>query len=88
VSDFFRIPLVDLSAATVRELARQCHIAENTDDDVLLMNVQSEVESREKWHETPSSGERYRGSEVHNLFMDHYRELWSTEFKPKGRRDK
>ena len=34
MSDFFRVPLVDLSTATIRELARQAHIAENTDDDV------------------------------------------------------
>ncbi|MGK3947013.1 hypothetical protein ABK046_52675, partial [Streptomyces caeruleatus] len=77
---------IDLTAATVRELARQCHIAERDDDDVLLMNVQSEVESREVWHTMPTSGERYRGSVVWNAFMEHYRDLWTTEFAPKKRK--
>lgn len=85
MSDFFRVERIDLTTLTVRELARQAHIAER-DDDVLLMNVQAEVESREVWHEMPTSGERYRGSAIHNAFMEHYRDLWKTEFAPTKRK--
>ena len=80
MSDFFRVPLVDLSTATIRELARQAHIAENTDDDVLLMNAQAELESRETVYNGLSG--TYRGHDRHDLFMEHYRDLWATEFNP------
>jgi hypothetical protein len=47
VSDFFRIPAEPrLIAAGLTSLARLAHVAEDTSNDVLLMQVAAETESR------------------------------------------
>ena len=46
MSDFFRIPRADLTSVGLTTLARMSHQAEDESDDVLLMNVAAEVESR------------------------------------------
>lgn len=78
MSEFFRVhaPL-EFSGLTLRELARRCHVAENTGNDVLLMQVQDELKRRESTYER-----------VVDVFMEFYRELWRTEFAPKSRHRK
>ncbi len=82
MSDLFRIPAIDLTTMTVRELARQCHIAEGSDDDILMMNVYTEGDRRERVTVSELTGLSYKHHDVHDLFMDHYRDLWRTEFNP------
>ena len=65
-------PIDDLAGKTLRELAVLCHEAEETDDDVLLMQVQDEVQRRGMNHAT-------------SLWMDFYREEWTKRMQ-KGRR--
>lgn len=71
MSDFFRIPKLPLESLSIRELAHMCHRAENTDDDILLMNVQAELERREK--ECGVVGKFYS---IEGEFMVEYRAVW------------
>ena len=74
MSEFFRIHAPpEFSGLTLRDLARRCHVAENTDDDVLLIQVQDELKRREQTYERAV-----------DVFIEFYRELWQTEFAPKG----
>lgn len=57
----------DFARLTTRELARLCHRAEDAGDDVLLCEVQDEVTRRG----------------VTGVFMEHYWDLWRTEFRPR-----
>lgn len=57
---------------TTRELARRCHQAENSGDDVELCAVHDGATRRQA---------TLRG--VLGVFMDHYWDLWRTEFKPR-----
>jgi len=80
VSDFFRVQKIHgLEEMSMRELARQCHIAENTGDDILLMNVQDELIRREK-----ATGKKFYA--IEGDFMVEYRDLW-PEFVKRKRKD-
>lgn len=73
MSELFRTRApVELTALTLRDLARTCHVAENTDNDVLFIQVQDELKRREAIY-----------PRAEDVFMEFYRELWRTEFAPK-----
>jgi hypothetical protein len=82
VSEFIRRsmgiipPRQEVAGATLKELARLCHEAEDTADDLLLVEVSAEVEVRE--HKLPGAT---------RIFMEWYRLLWAERTKNAKRRD-
>jgi hypothetical protein len=68
MSDFFRIHApAEFSAKTIRQLASLVHDAEDSVDDVLLLQCWDELERRG----TPMS-----------VFMEFYRDLWRERMTP------
>jgi len=74
MSDFFRIPVnPDLFRRTTQDLAALVHEAEDTDDDILSMQIQSELERRAR--------------DLPNIaWMDLFRENYIRLHDPKLRR--
>jgi hypothetical protein len=62
----------DFARLATRELARLCHRAEDTGDDVLLCEVHDEVTRRQAARPGTLG-----------VFMTHYWDLWRTEFRPR-----
>jgi hypothetical protein len=74
MSDFFRIPAdPSLVPMTSGELARLAHQAEDADDDVLMVQIQSELERRERVY--PGMG-----------WTDRFREAYIRLHRPELRR--
>jgi|GEM_PF-5273164 len=74
MSEYYRITAPpEFASLTLRDLARKCHVAENTADDVLLLEVQNELLRRG----------RVLNRDLTGVFMEFYRDLWTTEFRPK-----
>ncbi len=70
MSDFFRIRApVEFARKTLRALATLAHEAEDTGDDVLLLECWSELERR--------------GSPM-SIFMEFYRDLWRERMEKKA----
>jgi hypothetical protein len=75
LSDFFRIRApAEFIAKTTRELAELSHQAEETDDDVLLLQVADEIERRKVT--TPMTAV---------LFREHYMDLMAERAKARGK---
>lgn len=76
MSEIFRTTTTpELRVATYSELARLCHLAEDTADDILLLQVMDEVEARnrETTNKWDDPGTR--------LFMDFYNQQMEQRFK-------
>lgn len=73
MSDFFRVQIPPyIQEASFALLAMLCHQAEDTDDDVLLMEVMGEVERRDAM--VPPVGiTQYRPKTATDEFMKCYR---------------